>query len=97
MKMEGSVDLNEDFNRLSKAVYELLYFGLIHETRLIATEEAMAEMYPMETLQWNQENNPEYEDCLETPPLDFIFEQSDDKEEFMENFQQAIKTHIFQY
>jgi uncharacterized protein (DUF2461 family) len=51
----------------------------------------------METLQWNQENNPEYEEYLETPPLDFIFELADDQAECMENFREAIKTHIFRY
>ena len=95
--MGNSADLNDDFNRLGTAVLELLNFRLIHESRLIATEEAMADMYPMETLQWNQENNPEYEEYLETPPLDFLFQQTEDKEKFMANFQQAIKTHIFQY
>jgi hypothetical protein len=95
--MKHTEDLQKDFNRLSTAINELLYFNLIHESRLVATEEEMAEKYPMETLQWNQENNPDYEEYLETPPLDFIFEQADDQAECMENFREAIKTHIFRY
>jgi hypothetical protein len=95
--MKHTEDLQKDFNRLSTAINELLYFNLIHESSLVATEEEMAEKYPMETLQWNQENNPEYEEYLETPPLDFIFEQADDQAACMENLREAIKTHIFRY
>ncbi len=95
--MDDTEDLQKDFNRLSTAINDLLYFNLIHESRLIAVEAEMAEKYPMETLQWNQENNSEYEDFLETPPLGFIFEQSADPTKCMENFREAIKTHILGY
>ena len=92
--MTTETNYDEDFKKLDTMLSTMLYYNVIHETRINQIEELMASIYENESLSWNQVNNEEFEEDPMTPPLYDIFELSDNKEQFLEDFIAVIQESI---
>ena len=88
-------DLLKDFNRLNKIIDDLLYFNLIHESRLSDIENEISNIYDNENLEWNKEENSEYEEYLLDAPISELYDRAKDKKKFIADLRQSILDNIF--
>jgi hypothetical protein len=92
--MTTETNYEEDFKKLDAMLSTMLYYNVIHESRINQIEELMALIYKNESLSWNQDNNDEFEEEPMTPPLYEIFELSDNKKQFLDDFIAVIQESI---
>ena len=85
----------KDFNRLNNIIDDLLYFNLIHESRLSDIENEMSNKYDKENFEWNKEENSEYEEYLLDAPILELYTRVKDKEKFIADLRQSILDNIF--